>query len=100
MLKDPQPQLRDGNGAAALAVSVPWREVMGCSGQGQVGFDGQELVVTGPEALSLPQVCEQISGLVGRRVRFLDRPEDQFRSMLVEEGAVAVRPLSPTPWSG
>lgn len=93
-----------------LAVSVPWRVVMGCSGQGQVGFvalddvarmaalvlsadaaaasgfDGQELVVTGPEALSLPQVCQQISGLVGRRVRFLDLPEDQFRAMLLEDG--------------
>lgn len=93
-----------------LAVSVPWRVVMGCSGLGRVGFvalddvvrvaavvlsaegaaarafDGQELVVTGPEALSLPEVCQQISALVGRRVRFLDLPEDRFRAMLLDDG--------------
>ena len=92
-----------------LAVSVPWGVVMGCSGQGQVGFValrdvarvaalvlgtdaaardfvGQELVLTGPEALSLPQVCQRISALVGRHVRYLDLPEDQFRAMLLEDG--------------
>ncbi len=43
----------------------------------------------GPGTLSLPQVCQQISGLVGRRVRFLVLPEDQFRAMLLEDGDAA-----------
>lgn len=68
-----------------LAVSVPWRVVMGCSGQGQVlrragaGGDRSGGALTAPGR-------EQISGLVGRRVRFLDLPEDQFRAMLLEDG--------------
>jgi uncharacterized protein YbjT (DUF2867 family) len=91
-----------------LAVSVPWGVVLGCSGHGRVGFvaledvarvaaavladpgpgrfDGQELVVTGPEALSMPEVCARLSALTGRPVRFLDLPEESFRAMLLEEG--------------
>ncbi|MEB3263080.1 MAG: NAD(P)H-binding protein [Synechococcus sp.] len=92
-----------------LAVSVPWGVVMGCSGHGRVGFvaledvarvaaavltgpgpgrfDGQELVVTGPEALSMPEVCIRLSALTGRPMRFLDLPEESFQAMLLEEGS-------------
>lgn len=47
----------------------------------------QELVVTGPEALSMPEVCTRLSALTGRPVRFLDLPEESFRAMLLEEGS-------------
>lgn len=88
------------------AVSVPWGVVMGCSGEGRVGFvalddvvrvaatvlagggfEGEELVVTGPEALSMPQVCRLLSLELGRPVRFLDLPEERLAALLLEDGS-------------
>jgi uncharacterized protein YbjT (DUF2867 family) len=88
------------------ASTVPWGLVFGMSGQGRIGlvalddvarvaaaalttdgFDGQELVVTGPEALSMPQVCSLLSAELGRPVRFLDLPEDRFTAMLIRDGS-------------
>lgn len=89
-----------------LADTVPWGGVMGSSGQGRVGFialadvarvaarvieqgshGGEELVVTGPEALSLPQVCQLLGQELGRRLRFLDLPEAQLQRLLLSDGS-------------
>jgi len=96
-----------------LAATASWGVVMGCNGQGRVGFvaladvarvaaavltdpdpqrfDSQDLVVTGPEALSLPEVCERLSALKGQRVEFFDLPEERFGAMLEEDGSFGDR---------
>jgi hypothetical protein len=53
------------------------------------GHDGAGYTLTGPEALTLPQVAEHISAATGRRVRHLDVGPEVLRGSLVAAGASA-----------
>ena len=79
--------------------------VFGTSGDGRVGLValddcarvgaaaitsdddfGQELVVTGPEALAMSEVCERFTEALGRTITYYDLPEKKLTSLLVEHG--------------
>ncbi|TWF76515.1 uncharacterized protein YbjT (DUF2867 family) [Pseudonocardia hierapolitana] len=52
------------------------------------GHEGKGYALTGPEALTLPQVAELISAAVGRTVRHVEtRPEEGIRDVLLADGA-------------
>jgi hypothetical protein len=50
------------------------------------GHDGQEYVCTGPEAVDMPTVVAQLSAVVGRRIDYVDLPEDELKSLMVQYG--------------
>jgi uncharacterized protein YbjT (DUF2867 family) len=44
--------------------------------------------VTGPEALSMNQIAECVSLVLGREIRYNDLPEDDFRDLLVQHAGM------------
>ncbi len=50
------------------------------------GHDGQEYVCTGPEAVDMPTVVAQLSAVIGRRIDYIDLPEDELKSLMVQYG--------------
>ncbi len=53
------------------------------------GHTGADHVLTGPERLSMPQVAAALTGVLGRRVRYLDLPGAVFQAVLRLSGADA-----------
>jgi uncharacterized protein YbjT (DUF2867 family) len=52
------------------------------------GHEGKGYTLTGPEALTLPQVADRISAAVGRPVRHVETsPEEGVRDVLLADGA-------------
>lgn len=79
----------------------------GCSGDGRVGLiaaddaaaagvallttdPGHErsYEVTGPEALTMAEVAQRLSAVLGRTVLYNDLPEDTFRDMLIQQAGM------------
>ncbi len=50
------------------------------------GDDGQTYVLTGPQAITWAQVAAELSTATGRRVEFVDVPDDGARRALIESG--------------
>jgi uncharacterized protein YbjT (DUF2867 family) len=50
------------------------------------GHDGQTYVLTGPEALGYHEVAAALSDTTGRRIEFVDVPEDAARQGMLEAG--------------
>jgi uncharacterized protein YbjT (DUF2867 family) len=44
--------------------------------------------LTGPEALSLAQAAEKLSAAVGKNIKFVDLPDDAYRSALLDAGLI------------
>jgi uncharacterized protein YbjT (DUF2867 family) len=46
-------------------------------------FEGQSLVLTGPEAITFPEVADKLTIALGRRIRYTDtRPDDARKAMI------------------
>jgi uncharacterized protein YbjT (DUF2867 family) len=86
--------------------------IMGMSGDGKVnlvaaedvalaaravilgdGHEGQNYELTGPAALSLYDVCDVFSQVLGRKIRYYDMPEDEFAKMMLEHGGMTAEEL-------
>jgi uncharacterized protein YbjT (DUF2867 family) len=50
------------------------------------GHEGKIYTLSGPEALSNPQMAEKISKAVGRPIRYVDMPTAEYKKMLVGFG--------------
>lgn len=50
------------------------------------GHEGKSYSVTGPEALNLHEVAEAISGAIGKKVSYVDTPEEATRDGLLSSG--------------
>jgi len=50
------------------------------------GHAGHSYDMTGPEALTMPEIAQRISDAVGRRIRYIDIDPDEKHRMLVEAG--------------
>ena len=53
------------------------------------GHEGESYVVTGPEALTMDAMAEQLSSALGREVKYVDVAPDAARKALLESGAPA-----------
>jgi uncharacterized protein YbjT (DUF2867 family) len=86
--------------------------IMGMSGDGKVGLvaaedvalatravilgdghEGRNYELTGPQSLSLYDVCGVFSQVLGRRIRYYDMPEDEFAAMMLEHGGMTAEEL-------
>jgi uncharacterized protein YbjT (DUF2867 family) len=52
----------------------------------QPGHEGATYELTGPAAISLPQAAAVLSQVLGRQIRYVDLPRDEFRAQLLEAG--------------
>jgi hypothetical protein len=50
------------------------------------GHEGQEYVCTGPEAIDMPGVVAHLSAVIGRKIDYIDMPEDELKSLMVQFG--------------
>ncbi len=50
------------------------------------GHEGETYTLTGPEAITFERVAEELSAVVGRRVRFVPVPDEVARQAFVESG--------------
>lgn len=50
------------------------------------GHTGATYEVTGPAPISMPQAASQLAQVIGREVRYVDLPADQFRAHLLQAG--------------
>lgn len=50
------------------------------------GHEGQEYVCSGPEALDMPGVVRALSGVLGRELDYIDLPEDELKTLMVQYG--------------
>ncbi len=50
------------------------------------GHEGQAYMLTGPEAISFEHVAEALSAVTGRRVVFVDVPDDAARQGMIAAG--------------
>jgi uncharacterized protein YbjT (DUF2867 family) len=53
------------------------------------GHEGRTYVLTGPEAITHVQIAEALSAATGRRIAFVDTPEDATRENMVATGLPA-----------
>jgi uncharacterized protein YbjT (DUF2867 family) len=53
------------------------------------GHEGESYVVTGPEALTMDAMAEQLSSVLGREVKYVDVAPDAAREALLTSGAPA-----------
>ena len=79
--------------------------VFGISGRQQVGFvaasdimrvlatiidghghEGQEYVCSGPEAIDMPTVVRELGEVLGRQIDYIDLPEDELKTLMVQYG--------------
>lgn len=49
------------------------------------GHDGQNYELTGPEAVTFPQIAATMSRIFGRPISFRDATEDEFRKVMIEQ---------------
>ncbi|MFN8184964.1 MAG: hypothetical protein U0R23_11125 [Candidatus Nanopelagicales bacterium] len=52
----------------------------------ETGHAGHEYVCSGPEAVDMPTVVAQLSAVIGRRIDYIDLPEDELKSLMVQYG--------------
>ncbi|MGE0025576.1 MAG: NAD(P)H-binding protein [Thermoleophilia bacterium] len=50
------------------------------------GFEGRDLVVTGPAALTMAEVCAAFSDVLGHEVTYFDLPEEKLADLLMKHG--------------
>ena len=50
------------------------------------GHEGKTYHLTGPEALSHGEMAEKLSGVLGRRIHFVDVPPEAMRETLIGVG--------------
>lgn len=50
------------------------------------GHEGQEYHCTGPEAVDMPTVVRSLSEVLGRRIDYIDLPEQEMRALMVRFG--------------
>jgi NAD(P)H dehydrogenase (quinone) len=94
---------------------IAWNALVGISGTGRVGFValtdvarvaaevirsagyvGQNLLITGPAAVTLKQVADDLGAVIGRTVHYYDLPEEDFAQMLLTEGGYPSRDVLET----
>src|SRR3954463_6704310 len=54
-------------------------------------YDGAELELTGPEALSFPEIARRVSDVLGAAVAYRDVPEGALAARLIDAGLPAER---------
>jgi NAD(P)H dehydrogenase (quinone) len=95
----------------SLLSMIPWIEVVGgvvaSAGEGKVAHvaaddvaragavvvancseNGRNYVVTGPELLSLGELCEILSRVTGRSIPYMDVPDEELERLLVDEAGM------------
>lgn len=95
----------------SLLSMIPWIEevgaVMASAGEGKVAHaavadvgragaavlaerreNGRNYVITGPELLSLGQLCEILSRVTDRSIPYIDVPDEELERLLVEEAGM------------
>jgi NAD(P)H dehydrogenase (quinone) len=95
----------------SLLSMIPWIEAVGgivaSAGEGRVAHvaaddvaragaiviadrreNGRNYVVTGPELLSLGELCEILSRVTGRSIPYMDVPDEELERLLVEEAGM------------
>ncbi len=95
----------------SLFSMIPWIEEVGgvvaSAGEGKVAHvaaddvaragavvvaerheNGRNYVITGPELLSLSELCEILSRVTGRSIPYIDVPDDELERLLVEEAGM------------
>ncbi|MCU0277351.1 MAG: hypothetical protein MUE31_00510 [Candidatus Nanopelagicales bacterium] len=50
------------------------------------GHEGQEYVCTGPEAIDMPGVVAELSAVIGRKIDYINMPEDELKTLMVQYG--------------
>ena len=50
------------------------------------GHEHQEYVCSGPEALDMPTVVAQLAEVLGRELDYIDLPEDELKTLMVQYG--------------
>jgi uncharacterized protein YbjT (DUF2867 family) len=50
------------------------------------GHEGQEYVCSGPAALTMPEVVAALSEVLGRDIDYVDLPEDELKTLMVQYG--------------
>lgn len=50
------------------------------------GHHGQEYVCSGPEAIDMPEVVRALGEVLGRELDYIDLPEDELRTLMVQYG--------------
>jgi uncharacterized protein YbjT (DUF2867 family) len=50
--------------------------------------NGRNYVITGPELLSLGQLCEILSRVTGRSIPYVDVPDEELERLLVKEAGM------------
>jgi uncharacterized protein YbjT (DUF2867 family) len=74
-------------GAAAISFVDP-RDVADAAAAALVedGHAGQTYTLTGPEAMTFERVAEDLSAVLGRRIGYVDVPDDAARHGMIEAG--------------
>ena len=50
------------------------------------GHAGQEYVLSGPAAVDMPTVVEEVSTVLGRQIDYIDLPEQDLKNLMVQYG--------------
>jgi len=50
------------------------------------GHEGQEYVCSGPAAIDMPTVVATLGEVLGRELDYIDMPEDELRTLMVQYG--------------
>ena len=53
------------------------------------GHEGRAYALSGPEALSQPEMAQRISTAIGKPVRYVDLPDAEYRKIQIEHGVPA-----------
>ncbi len=95
----------------SLLSMIPWIEAVGAvvssAGEGKVAHvaaddvaragavvladrheNGRNYVITGPQLLTLAELCEMLSTATGRSIPYLDVPDEELERMLVQEAGM------------
>jgi uncharacterized protein YbjT (DUF2867 family) len=94
---------------------IAWSALVGMSGTGRVGFVGvadvarvaaqvvrsgghqaENLLITGPAAITMGEVAHALSTALGRPIRYYDLPEEEFAKMLLADGGYPSREVLET----
>lgn len=79
-----------GHGKAALVALTDVARVMRIVTTAE-GHEGQNYLCTGPALVDMGQIATLLSEALGRKITYLDIPEDDFAQMLVEQAGYADR---------
>ena len=55
----------------------------------QIGLEGRAYRLSGPEALSQPEMAARISQAIGKPVRYVDLPDAEYRKIQIDHGTPA-----------